>query len=166
MRSSPEGFEAAFDLLFPRLVRNVRRLVHDQGIAEEIAAEAFARAWSRWARVGTMPWRDAWILRVGINLALDHLRRRQAFTAQAQPDGWEDHVALRLALVEALRRLPRRQRDVVVLRCLADLPEATVAESLHIAPRTVSEHLTRGLNRLRVQLGEERIRRLPRALET
>lgn len=59
-----------------------------------------------------------------------------------------DHVEL----VAALRSLPRRQREVVALRYLADLPEAEVAALLGCAPGTVKQHAHRGLAALRRSL--------------
>ena len=56
--------------------------------------------------------------------------------------------------VDALRRLPERQREVVVLRHLADLPEVDVAASLGISVGSVKTHLSRGVARLRSELVE------------
>ena len=60
----------------------------------------------------------------------------------------------RVDLQRALLRLPKRQREVVVLRFLADLPEAEVAESLGCSTGTVKSHASRGLVALRLSLGE------------
>jgi RNA polymerase sigma-70 factor (ECF subfamily) len=65
-------------------------------------------------------------------------------------------VADRLDLVEALRSLPRRQRETVALRFLADLSEADVAAALGISENTVGVHVHRGLQALRVQLAGTR----------
>jgi len=59
----------------------------------------------------------------------------------------------RMELVTHLARLPRRQREVVVLRYLADLPEAAVAEALGCSVGTVKRHASRGLGSLRLALG-------------
>jgi RNA polymerase sigma-70 factor (ECF subfamily) len=78
--------------------------------------------------------RRAWVLRVTANISLDRLRRLRRSTAappvDPQPD---DTAALRITLQEALRRLPQRQREVVVLRYLADLSESDVAAALGIS---------------------------------
>ena len=71
-----EGFEEAFDLLFPRAFRLARRILGDAAAAEDVAAEALARAYAQWSRVSALPHRDAWVLRVATNLAMDHIRRR------------------------------------------------------------------------------------------
>ena len=70
------SFEAAFDELFPRAVRLANRLLGDRAAAEDVAAEALARAYARWPKVGGLPYRDGWVLKVATNLAIDRLRRR------------------------------------------------------------------------------------------
>ncbi len=64
-----------------------------------------------------------------------------------------DTVATRLAVLAAVNGLPRRQREVVALRYLADLSEAEVAACLGVATGTIKSHLHRGISTLRVQLG-------------
>jgi len=54
-----------------------------------------------------------------------------------------------LELIEALRSLSRRQREVVVLRYYAELSEAEIAETLHIAAGSVKKYASRGLQNLR-----------------
>jgi RNA polymerase sigma factor (sigma-70 family) len=66
-----------------------------------------------------------------------------------------ESVALRQALVAALRRLPTRQREAVVLRYLADMSEADVGLALGIRQGTVKTHLHRGLAALRVLMGRD-----------
>lgn len=146
-------FEAFFDRLYPRAVRVARRITGDSAVAEELASEAFARAFARWSRLDDSPRRDGWVIRVTVNLAIDSGRRRQPELSVAPSQDHADQVAVRLALTEALRHLPRRQRDVVCLRYLADLPEAEVAATLGISTGSVKTHLHRALERLRFDLG-------------
>jgi RNA polymerase sigma factor (sigma-70 family) len=61
----------------------------------------------------------------------------------------DDVVAMRAALVEALCSLPRRQREALALRYLADLPEAEVAAALGVSAGSVKTHLHRGIAQLR-----------------
>jgi len=152
----PHRFEALFDAEFRRCAQTAARIVGDVDAAEELASEAFARAWSRWDRLdgGRSP--GGWVMRVTINLAIDRVRRRRpdAEVVAASTDPGEG-VADRLALAAALRSLPRRQRDVVILRCLDDRSERDVAEALGVSVGAVKTHFHRGLARLREELGEE-----------
>jgi RNA polymerase sigma factor (sigma-70 family) len=62
-------------------------------------------------------------------------------------------VALRIALVTTMVGLPRRQREAVALRYLADLREVDVAAAMGVTPGAVKRHLSRGLAKLRTSLG-------------
>jgi RNA polymerase sigma-70 factor (ECF subfamily) len=152
VRRSREEFVELYDSLFPQAFLVARRLVGDAELAEDLAAEAFARAFARWERVRRHPAPEAWILRTTTNLAIDSLRRRRPDAAALAVVDPEDAVALRLTLVAALGSLSRRQREIVVLRYLADLPEKEVAETLGISAGTVKTHLHRALQRLRDDL--------------
>ena len=150
-----ERFEALFDAQFDRCARLALRIVHDEGTAEELAAEAFARAWSRWGRLGRDPRVEGWVLRVTANLAIDTTRRRRRTPEPVAAAPHDEAVALHLALVHALQGLPRRQREVIALRYLADLSEADVGAVLGVSAGSVKTHLHRGLARLRDRLGTE-----------
>jgi RNA polymerase sigma factor (sigma-70 family) len=135
-------------------VRLARRVVGDSD-AEDVAVEAFARALERWRTVGELTYLDPWILRVTANISLDRLRRmrRSAAIAQVDPQS-DDTAALRITLQQALRRLPKRQREVIVLRYLADLSEPDVAAALGISLGSVKTHARRGINALRLHFGD------------
>jgi RNA polymerase sigma factor (sigma-70 family) len=145
-----DGFDEVFRDLYPRARRVAMRILGSVPDAEDAASEGLARALVDWHRVAAMPHRDAWILRVTTNVAIDVARRR----ARSLPDPGEatrtdDETVLRLTLVAALAELPARQREAVVLRHLAGLPERDVAAALGVSTNTVKKHLQRGMARLR-----------------
>jgi RNA polymerase sigma-70 factor (ECF subfamily) len=148
------SFDAAFDELYPLAVRLAARVLGDQSAAEDVAAEALSRAYARWAYVSALPYRDAWVLKVAGNVAIDVLRRRKPLVTPELSDAFEDTTALRLALASALAKLPRRQREAVVLRYLGGYSEAEVSAVLGISSNSVKTHLQRGLTSLRNRLGE------------
>lgn len=153
MRREP-SFEDAFNTLYPRAWRAAFRILGERALAEDVAAEALARTFLNWSRVSDLPYRDAWVLRVAINIAIGTTRRREAPLLAIEPSGSvEDTVVMRLALLAAVNGLPRRQREVVALRYLGDLSETEVAGCLGVAPGTVKSHLHRGISTLRAQLG-------------
>ncbi len=145
-------FEAAFDGLFISSRRLARRLLGDSAAAEDAAAESLARTYARWSQVADLPHRDAWVLRVTTNVALDMLRRRKPAPVPRLDDQFEDVTAQRMTLAAALRELPRRQREVIVLRFLAGLKEPEIAAALGIGGGTVKTHLSRALGRLKTTL--------------
>src|SRR5690606_31353748 len=116
-----------------------------------------ARAYAHWRKIGDEPWREGWVVRVATNLALDVARSRNRMTEAAMTEEGreDDDVAVRLALVEAMARLPKRQREVVALRHLAGLSEAETAAALRVSTGSVKTHLHRGLAALRSRLGAE-----------
>jgi RNA polymerase sigma-70 factor (sigma-E family) len=155
MAMTEATFDERFDALSAIAYRVAFRLLGDRGEAEEVAQEALARAYSRWRKVAGYD--EPWVARVALNLALGRTRRRRtAFSFDESTDaartGQEAAAAERLDLLQALQALPRRQREVVALRYLADLPEAEVASVLDISPGSVKQHAHRGIGRLRLDL--------------
>lgn len=149
-------FTIAFQDLYPRAVRLASRIV-GSAAAEDVAAEALARAYAQWDRIGS--YRTGWVLRVTTNLAIDLVRSRSRAVSLDTSDvgvvGDDHEVAtLRVALVASLRALPRRQREAVALRYLGGLSQADVAATLGISPGSVAQHIHRGLRVLRGQFTE------------
>jgi len=145
-------FEEAFPDLYRLAYRVSFRVLGDRGDAEDVAQEALARAHLRWARLRERP--EGWIVTVATNLSIDrHRRRRRLSGLVSEPLALVDvHQAERIDLARALRRLPRRQREVVVLRYLADWSEADVATALGVSAGAVKSHASRGLAALRRHL--------------
>lgn len=164
-RSKGERDDAAFreyyERLQPRAVAVARRLIGDGAIAEDLAAEAFARAYARWSSVRSHPNPDAWLLRVVGNLAVDHVRH-EARRPDLRDDGGRadqpgEHAALRVDLAAALHRLSSRQQEVVVMRYLIDLTEEDVAVSLGMTTGSVKTHLHRATTKLRAELTSDEL---------
>lgn len=164
---APDGFEEAFDPLFRRAFLVARRILGDPTSSEDVAAEALARAYAHWSRIGDQPWREGWVVRVTTNLAIDVARGNSRFADRpvavdtaSREDTADDVVVLRVTLAAALQRLPKRQREAVSLRYLAGLSEAEVADALQVSVGSVKTHLHRGVQRLRTRLGDDTDRRL------
>ena len=151
---TPGGdFDEFFRLAFPRAVAVAQRVTAERTSAEDAALEALARAHFRWARIGVEPWREAWVLKVAVNEAIRRLPRSPVLPRSDEPRDPADEIALRHALNTALKTLPRRQREVIVLRYLVGLSEVEVAAALHVSHGTVKTHLRRGLSVLRRNVG-------------
>lgn len=155
-----DEFKAFYERLQPRAVAVATRLVNDRGLAEDIAAEAFARAFSSWGRVTKHPNPDAWLLRVVGNVAIDQIRRESrrpelesrsdSHFVASDPVG--DGAELRVDITDALQRLSGRQQEVVVMRYLIDLSEEEVAAGLGMSTGSVKTHLHRATKKLRSEL--------------
>jgi RNA polymerase sigma-70 factor, ECF subfamily len=156
---APAGFEDFYAGTLTGIVRQVYALTGDLAEAQDIAQEAFARAWQRWSSVSTCDSPTAWVRRVATNLAVSRWRRIGAaavgirkLTANAHvPEVSADNVAL----VVGLRALPERQRTVLVLYYLADLSVNQVAAELNCSAASVKSMLARGRAALAAAIGED-----------
>lgn len=155
-------YDERFAALSAIAYRVAFRVLGDRAEAAEVAQEAMARAYVRWAKVVHAGRPEPWVARVATNLAIGVWRKRRPTlpldrddpAAGRVPNRDSMAVALeRHGLVAALTKLPKRQREVLALRYLADLPEADVAEQLRTSVGTVKQHAHRGLARLRAELG-------------
>lgn len=160
MDRGSEDFTAFYQQHRDPCFRAVLATVADRHLAEELTAEAFARAWGHWRRVRKHPAPAAWVVRTALNTHVSWWRRRRREVAwdaagaadQGQAD--DDATAVDPAIRDALRKLPTRQREVVVLRVFLDLDTRSTAAALGVAPGTVQAHLHRALKALRAELEE------------
>ena len=137
--------------------------VGDQDTAQDLVAEAFARAWARWRTVSRHPAPAAWVVRTALNAHVSRWRRRRREVTVPDPGLVTDLPADAGAgssvdprIMAALMRLPPRQRQVVALRLFLDLDTDRTAGMLGIAPGTVQAHLGRAIAALRGDLMPER----------
>lgn len=151
------SFDEAFTSLYAVAYRVAFRVVGQREEATDIAQETLARAAVRWSRVHDHA--APWVATVAGNLAIEYWRKRKrrdavelrpALPASPANGGFTDERQIeRMDLVRALRALPRRQRQVVVLRYLADCSEAEVAALIGCSQGTVKSSASRGLTALR-----------------
>ena len=122
--------------------------------AQDLVAEAFARACVSWRKVSRHPNPKAWVIRTALNVRIDRWRSRRRELPLAQPMDtvMRDQDPADPTVIAAVRRLPERQRQVVALRLLLDLDTETTAETLGISPGTVKAHLSRAVAALREDL--------------
>jgi RNA polymerase sigma factor (sigma-70 family) len=157
--SSPSPAEEDFDATFLRLLPSVKascwRILGSESAAEDAAAEAFTRALVRWSRLQSHPNRDAWIHRVATNVALDLLRKQRREDPRRAEASHEELTAppggpnLDVDVRRALATLPRRQREVIVLRHVVGFSEAETADALGVSVNTVKTHGSRAMSALR-----------------
>jgi RNA polymerase sigma-70 factor (ECF subfamily) len=140
-----------------RVIRTVALVTGEPGLAEEVVAEAFARAWLRWPQLrsgGDSP--RTWITHVALNLCRGRFRRRQVERRKAhlvaRPDAVVDPDPPTSHVWAAVARLPERERTLVALRYVADLSQEQIAQTLGIAVGTVASGLHRARRRLGVEL--------------
>ncbi len=157
MSRDEKGFAEFFRESWDPCLRAVAASTGDMQLAEEHVAEAFARAWASWRRVGRHPAPRAWVVHTALNAGASRWRRRARELPLVDHDlaaPGRSGTGLDAVVLAALRRLPARQREVVVLRVLLDMDTETTARQLEIAPGTVRAHLSRAVTSLRNELAQ------------
>jgi RNA polymerase sigma factor (sigma-70 family) len=145
-----EPFEVLYQREFRPMVRLAAALVDTPEQAEEVVQEAFAAVYLRY-RVLSNP--VAYLRVCVLNGGRRVLRRRRL--ARRQPDLVEVYGELGFNhVLDAVRRLPARQRNVIVLRYEHQLSDPEIAETLGMPLGTVKSTMHRALARLRTEVSE------------
>jgi RNA polymerase sigma-70 factor (sigma-E family) len=155
-------YEEFVALRGPALVRLARGLLKDPYLAEDVVQDVLARALLQWPRVSAAHDVDAYVRRMVVNACTSWFRRaarRERSTDQAlvldQPVGDRtDQLVDRDLLITLLRKLPAKQRAVLVLRHYEGLADADIAQLLGSSEVTVRSNAHRGLARLRELIAE------------
>jgi RNA polymerase sigma-70 factor (sigma-E family) len=144
---------------YPELVRLACLLLDDRGAGEEVVQDAFVRVHRAWDRVEQpLPYLRATVL----NLSRTRMRRRLVARRHLEPasrpaaSAEEEQAVLmeHQEVLRALRGLPRRQRECLVLRYYVDLSETEIASTLGISEGSVKSHAHRGIAALARHLEE------------
>src|ERR1700731_460250 len=155
VRARPADFVAFYEGSRDACLRAVSTSVDDRQLADDLVADAFTKAWISWPKVRIHPAPEAWVVRTALNTRVSWWRKRRREQALGDHDGAAPAAisnAVDVALMAALRGLPRRQREVIALRVFLDLDTDTTARALGIAPGTVTAHLSRAVVALRREL--------------
>lgn len=155
--SGSADFEPWYRREYPRVLATLVLVVGHGDLSREATDEAFARALTRWTSVSRMASPAGWTYRVALNLARRSARRaatERRLLRLARPPG-HDLPAPAVELWQVVRELPRRQREVVVLRHLLDMREQEIAEVLGIRRSSVSRSLAAAHQTLRGWLSDE-----------
>ena len=162
---APPSIEDLYREHYRSLVRLAAMLIDDVPTCEEVVQDAFVAVHRR--GLGQVPADriPAYLRSAVLNGARSQLRKREVRRrlrpvpdppSDPSPEQGAELSQQRRDVLEAVRALPDRQRDVVVLRYWMDLGEAEIAETLGIAPGTVKTHARRGLESLATRLEDLR----------
>ncbi len=161
--SADRAVTELYSMHYRALVRLAALLVRDIPTAEEVVQDAFVAMYKGWQRLRDPDKALAYLRQAVVNRSRSVLRHRTVVDKnlqQAPPDmPSAEHGALTLlersAVVSALRGLPDRQRQAIVLRYYADLSVAEIADAMKISSGAVKSHLARGTAALRAALAQE-----------
>ena len=157
---------ALFDAHYAGLCRLATLLLDDPGQAEEAVQEAFLRTFVGWRRLRHPEHAGAYLRAAVVNQCRSRGRRRvteqrgnRTLWAGTQDEARSSDIERAgdvLAVLDAVRSLPARQREAVVLRYYADLSEADVAQALGCSLGTVKSQLSKARSSLaRLLSGED-----------
>ncbi|GIH07128.1 DNA-directed RNA polymerase sigma-70 factor [Rhizocola hellebori] len=158
MTSADAAYVAFVEAAWQRHLRLALLLTGDRWQAEELLQDSLVRIYERWRRLSRTDDLNAYLRKVLVNnhTSLWRRRRRESLVAEV-PDAAAqggDVSAEALAVRDALRSLPPRQRAVVVLRHYEDLTESQVAQVLGCAIGTVKSQHAKALAKLRHAMSE------------
>lgn len=157
-RTTERDFTAFYDATWGRTVACAYALTGELAAAEDLAQEAYARAWPRWRSLKEYDDPGAWVRQVATRLAVSRWRRTRTavrfLARQKAPETAAPPSETTMLLVGALKQLPEAQRRALVLHHLAELPVAEVARLEHCPEGTVKARLARGRAALAELLGD------------
>ena len=155
-----EVFTSIYLANYHSLIRLAALLVDDRASCEDIVQDAYVRVYASRSKLRDNSRALAYLRQTVVNLSRSSLRRTVMIRRRSEPAppssaGPDERTFDRIeqaAVVQALRRLPRRQREVLALRYYADLSESQVAETLGLSVGSVKAYASRGLDRLAVEM--------------
>ena len=157
-------FEVCYETHWWPMVRLATGLLGDRAAAEDAVQEAFTAVYRKWP--GLLATTRIGYLRVSVVNATRSVQRRQAtrrkhLRAVEEPPAAAADAAMtaqfeRDELRRALERLPQRQREVLVLRFISELPDTEIAQATGLSLGGVRSASSRGIAALRTSLGELR----------
>jgi RNA polymerase sigma-70 factor (sigma-E family) len=152
-----EAVTALYGAHYRSLVRLAALLLRDVGAAEEVVQDAFVAMHGAWRRLRDPDRALSYLRQSVVNRSRSALRHRTV-EARHQPRPMPDQPSAEYgalaalehqAVMDALRRLPARQREALVLRYYLDLSEAEIAATMQVSRGAVKSHTSRGMSALR-----------------
>jgi RNA polymerase sigma-70 factor (sigma-E family) len=146
-------------------VRLARIFTDDTNAAEDLVQEAFIRLYRSMGGIHDTSKSAAYLRSIVLNLSRDHNRRGLMSLRHLQasldvppvdrPDELVVRTEQQAEVIDALLELSVRQRECLVLRYYSDMSESEIATTLGISPNSVKTHCRRGMESLRVSLGDD-----------
>ncbi len=163
--TADEAIAALYRAQWATMVRLAYLLVRDEAAAEDVVADALVNLHRHWDDLADPALAVGYLRRSVVNGSRSVMRHRRvqhdklglqaARDARRHVPSAEESALGRLGgrlMLDALDHLPRRQREVLVLRYFLDLSEAQIATTLEISPGSVKAHASRGITALRAAL--------------
>ncbi|MGO9778959.1 MAG: SigE family RNA polymerase sigma factor [Streptosporangiaceae bacterium] len=158
--TADEAVTQLYTAHYHSLVRLAAMLVRDEPTAEEVVQECFVAMHDGWHRLRNQDKALSYLKQAVVNRGRSVLRHRSMVQRNApkpspdMPSAEQGAMSLleRSAVIAALKALPDRQRQALVLRYYADLSEAQIAKTMGISQGAVKSHIARAMTTLRAGL--------------
>jgi RNA polymerase sigma factor (sigma-70 family) len=155
-REAPRAIETVWRIESARVIAGLARMVHDVGLAEELAQDALVIALERWPEMGIPPNPGGWLMSTAKHRAIDLLRRRAVYERKLQEIGrdleqasepdLDDQIGddlLRLIFVTCHPVLSAESRVALALRLLGGLATDEIARAFLVSKETVAQRIVR-----------------------
>ena len=150
-----EEFGKRIENIRLRLYKTALLYLGSEAVALDAVDEAVYKALCSYKKLRQPEYFDTWITRILINECYNELRRQKRFRPLDElPEGATEEFDT-LPLKEAIRRLPRELKEVVILRYFAGYTLIETAETLQIPQGTVATRQRKALKVLKLELSEE-----------
>jgi RNA polymerase sigma-70 factor (sigma-E family) len=158
--SRDEAVAALFASQYRRLLSLATIVLGDRAAAEDAVQEAFIKLHRSWDRIRDLDAAPAYMRSIVMNTSRSGLRKLRVASRYAAPPGVdaasaEEKTVLRedqQEVLDAIRALPRRQRECITLRYYLDLSEKEIAQTLGISQGSVKSNTSRGMTALAAAL--------------
>lgn len=158
--------ERAYEMLVApienKMIRIIGRIVATPDAADDVLQDVLATIWRKLSRIERHPNPHAYVLRICLSCSLDHLReqkRRKETVLASEPEysgmGPSDVLIAQEAtetVLEAIRHLPPKQAQAVLLRALQDCSYSEIGEVLGCSHDTARSHFCKGIARVRYEI--------------
>lgn len=162
MKDEKLFFEQLIKPVEHQMMRSIWRIVRDPEMAQDALQDSLTKIWKRLDRIRTHPNPQALILKICLNAAIDSLRKRKRlnqhekaeplhqFASQPEAKAHEalERKKIEAEILEAIKRLPKRQAFAVLMRIIQDQPYNVIAQAMECSETTVRIHVSRGRVRL------------------
>lgn len=155
-------FEKLYEIEFKKIFFLIRQIVPDEEDARNLTQETFTKAFKNKDRYVANNPPGAWLVMIGRNAALSHLRRRKVeekyigmFKEDMTTEGGIQRGERRVILARAMRFLNKEERQLIDLYYFKDMHQGMIADQLSISRAQVSRKLATAIGKMRIELGVE-----------
>ena len=165
-RPIADDFARLYEEYLPRILNYMRLRVDEESLAEDLTALTFERALTAWGGLRSQAAFGGWLFRIAHNTVVEYYRGRQRILPlDSLTDVRSDDVSVEgrmeraeelVVLREALRVLPEREQEVIVLKFIGGLGNQEIGQAIGLRAGHVAVLLYRALRKMRAELEKER----------